>query len=117
MNRSKDKGTAFESQVAEDLREALGPTIERRALSGANDRGDISGVYFMGREVVIECKNHRKMELAEWMDELEAEMGNADAMFGAVVHKRRGCGAANFGETYVSMPLHVYERMLVLGVE
>ena len=117
MSRSKDKGTAFERQVVEYLQKALGPAIERRALSGANDRGDVSGVYFMGEPFVLECKNCRRMELAEWMDEADTEAGNADAHFFAVVHKRRGCGDASFGDTYVTMPLSVFERMLSLAVE
>ena len=117
MSKSKDKGTRFERLVVDRLRYVLGPSIERRALSGKNDRGDVSGVYFMGWPFVLECKNCRRMELSSWMDEAEAEAGNADAPFFAVIHKRKGCGEANIGESYVTMPLHVFERMLCLGVE
>ena len=117
MSKSKDKGTAFERQVVEYLKMALGPAIERRALSGTNDRGDVSGVYFMGEPFVLECKNCSRMQLAEWLGELDSEMCNEGTLFGAVVHKRRGCGEASFGETYVTMPLHVLVRMISLGVE
>ena len=116
MSKSKDKGTAFERQVVEYLKRALGPAIERRALSGTNDRGDVSGVYFMGEPFVLECKNCQRMQLSEWLDEAEREAGNADAVFFAVIHKRKGCGDATFGDTYVTMPLHVFEHMLSLAV-
>lgn len=117
MSRSKEKGTRFESQVVSHLKGALGDSVERRALSGTNDRGDVSGVYFMGEPFVLECKNHRKMELAQWVGEAEVEAGNADAPYYAVIHKRKGCGEASFGGNYVTMPLYVFERMLCLGVD
>jgi hypothetical protein len=106
VNRSKEKGTSFESQVVDYLRRRLGDgRIERRTLSGQNDRGDVAGVYLNGKPVVIECKNHRQMRLSEWLDEAEAERGNADAEFAFVVHKRRGCGEKRMGETYVTCDL------------
>ena len=106
MNRSKDKGTSFESQVVQYMRNRLGDDrIERRTLSGCNDRGDVSGIYIHGKPVVIECKNHRQMRLAEWMDEAEAERGNADAEFAFVAHKRKGCGEKSMGRTYVTTDL------------
>lgn len=116
MSRSKEKGTRFESQVVAHLKGALGDSVERRALSGVNDRGDVSGVYFMGEPFVLECKNCRRMELSSWMDEADAEAGNADAPYYAVIHKRRGCGDKSFGDNYVTMPLSVFERILSLGV-
>ena len=106
MSRQKEKGTRFESQVAEYMRSMLGDSrIERRASSGAKDRGDIAGVTLRCKPVVIECKNHQRMELAQWLDEAEAERGNADAEFAFVVHKRRGCGEAGMGGTYVTCTL------------
>ena len=106
MNRSKDKGTSFESQVVEYMRNRLqDERIERRTLSGKNDRGDVSGIYIRGKACVLECKNHRKMELSTWMDEAEEERGNADAEYAFVIHKRRGCGEKRMGETYVTTDL------------
>ena len=116
MSRSKDKGTKFESAVVAFLRDSLGDGIARRCLQGVNDCGDVSGVFFMGEPVVIECKNHAKMELASWCDEAEREAGNADAPYWVVVHKRKGCGEATFGGNYVTMSLDVFERMISLGV-
>lgn len=115
MSRQKQKGSAFESQAVGHLRKALGDGIERRCLQGANDCGDVSGVYFHGIPVVIECKNHKKMELAEWCDEAEREAGNADTELWAVIHKRRGCGESSFGGNYVTMSLDVFESFLAGG--
>lgn len=117
MSKAKEKGTRFETSVVRYLTDALGDGFERSPLHGSKDTGDILGVTFRGRRVVLECKNRARMELSEWMDELEAEMGNADADFGAVVHKRRGCGESRFGDTYVTMPLSVYTAMIAGGPE
>ena len=40
MNKAKQKGTAFETAVARFLGEETGAWVERRALSGTNDKGD-----------------------------------------------------------------------------
>ena len=106
MSRQREKGTSFEKQVADYMAARLGDgRIERRACCGAYDRGDIAGVYLRGKPAVIECKNHARTELAAWLGEAEAERGNADAEFAFVVHKRRGCGEKNMGETYVTCTL------------
>ena len=106
MSRQRDKGSKFEQQVVDYMRRVLGDhRIERRVMGGANDRGDVSGVSLRCKPVVIECKNHARMELSQWLEEAEAERGNADAEFAFVVHKRRGCGEANMGRTYVTCDL------------
>ena len=106
MSRQREKGTSFEKQVAEYMAKRLEDgRIERRVRYGAKDRGDIAGVQLRGKPVVIECKNHAKTELAAWLAEAETERGNADAEFAFVVHKRRGCGEKNMGETYVTCTL------------
>ena len=118
MSKSKRKGTSFEVQVVDYLRWALGDDrIERRALSGANDRGDVSGVYLRGKRVVLECKNKQRMELSEWVDEAEDERRNDGAEFAFVVHKRRGRGEAKMGETYVTCTLETLAAVIVGGRE
>lgn len=113
MSRSKQKGTAFEAQVAGYLSRVLGDgRIERRALGGTNDRGDVAGVTIRGKRTVVECKNHREMRLSEWLDEAEAERGNDDAEFAVVVHKRRGCGEASFGGNYATMTLETLAAII-----
>jgi len=106
VSKEKQKGTAFEGQVVAYMRGALGDDrIERRATSGKNDRGDISGVLLRGRRVVLECKNHKAMKLSEWLEEAEDERRNDDADFAFVIHKKRGCGDKRMGDTYVTCTL------------
>ena len=94
-NRSaRAAGTRFESLVAGYLARVWDDRIERRAKSGAKDRGDLSGVRVMGQRVVVECKDHNRTDLAGWWAEAETERGNDDANAAFVVHKRRGKGDA-----------------------
>ena len=113
MSKQKRKGTSFEADVVAYLRHALcDERIERRALGGINDRGDVAGVVLRGGRCVIECKNHQKMELSKWLDEAEAERGNDDAEYAFVVHKRRGCGQASMGDTYVTCTLETLAAII-----
>jgi len=108
MSRSKEKGTAFESAVVRWLSSALGAepgAIHRETLHGSHDEGDVGGIYAHGRRVVMECKNHSRDELPRWLREAEAERGNADALAGVVVSKRRGIGESRMGEQLVSLTL------------
>lgn len=100
-NPSKQKGTAFETLIADYLRTYF-PTVERRALNGATDRGDIAGVP----RLVIECKNHKTMNLAGWLDEAERERLNAREPVGVVIHKRRG--KSDPRAQYVTMDLETF---------
>ena len=94
-NRSaRAAGTRFESLVAAYLARVWDDRIERRAKSGAKDRGDLSGVRVMGQRVVVECKDHNRLDLAGWWAEAETERGNDDAGAAFVVHKRRGKSSA-----------------------
>jgi hypothetical protein len=90
---AKQAGSRFETLVATYLAEALDDDrIERRARTGAKDRGDIGGVRHMGARVVIECKDCAQPRLAQWAAEAELERGNDDAVAGLIVHKRHGRG-------------------------
>jgi hypothetical protein len=115
-NRSKDKGTAFESAVSSYLAEALqDDRIERRALGGTGDRGDVAGVRFMGKRVVVECKAEKTLKVPEWLREAEAERENDGAAFGVVVSKRRGIGDKRTGEQLVLMTLETFADLLKEG--
>lgn len=111
MSKQKQKGTAFESAIVEYLQNQLcDETIERRALNGTCDRGDITGVTFCGQRMTLECKNENRMRLAEYMREAETEATNDNAHYYAVIHKKRGVGistAQTVGQQYVTMPLHM----------
>lgn len=96
-NPSKRKGTSWEGDVAQFLRDnGFGP-VERRALAGSNDRGDIAGIP----GVVIEAKNCKTITLGAWLDEATREKVNDAADVGVVWIKRRGFTTA--GRGYVVM--------------
>jgi len=95
MNRNKQRGTAFERLIADGLAHALDDDrIDRAPLRGNADRGDIAGVRSPFGKVAIEVKNVSRLDLAGWVDESQVEKGNADAIAGIVIAKRRGKGQA-----------------------
>jgi hypothetical protein len=112
---AKKAGTAFESLIAEFLAFRLADDrIERRAKTGARDRGDISGVRTIrGGRVVIECKNTARDNLPAWIREAEIERGNDDAVIGVVAHKKHG--SMNPADQYVSMTLESFARLIEGG--
>lgn len=74
MSKQKTKGTAFETAVTRYLRKVLDdPTIDRMVLHGSADEGDIKGVQFLGRDIVIECKDTRTLNLTEHLREAQIE--------------------------------------------
>jgi len=105
MNRSKQKGTAWERAVVDYLRSNGQPYAERRALNGALDKGDVSGIP----GVVIECKNEKTVTLGAYADEVKTETANAGASIGVAVVKRRNRGV---GDAYVVMTLDQFASML-----
>lgn len=107
------KGPQFEKDVVEYLRQRFGDgTIERRVMGGANDRGDVAGVFFKGQPFVVEVKNVTKLQPKKWFGELENECGNADTDLGAIVWHRPGYGATRMGEQGVLMTLDTLCRLL-----
>lgn len=116
MSRSKRKGTAFETALAGYLTDVVGQPVERRALKGTADDGDLH-LPTPGGRIVIEAKNHQRMELADWVAQADAEAGNADKRFpdvlgGVVVHKRRGKGQP--ADQYVTLTLDTLLNILHL---
>lgn len=114
MSRQREKGTWFETTVAAYLAEVLGRVVMRLGMGGVNDRGDL---HVDGLDMTIECKNHARMALAEWMDEAERESGNAGTRCGVVVHHRRGRGAARIADSYVTMRLGDFAALLSMILE
>ena len=102
---SKAKGSKAELDVVKWLKEWF-PYVDRRLAGATLDKGDISGIP----GVTIEIKNHAKMDLAGWLEELSTEMGNDNAWTGVVVHKRRGRGSP--AEWYATMPAQVWVDLL-----
>ena len=81
------------------------PYAERRALAGAQDKGDISGVPM----VCIEAKSHKTMDLAGWLDEATKEKMNANAAIGVVVFPRRNHSTS---KAYCLMELSQFVEMI-----
>jgi hypothetical protein len=106
MNKNKAAGTKWESQIVAHLTVNGFPHVERRALSGANDRGDIAGIP----GVVIEAKSARALDLSGWLDEAHTERANDRARIGVVWFKRRGRASA--GDGYVLMDGHTFTELL-----
>lgn len=105
MNRSKRKGTSAETAVVEYMRKCGWENVERRALQGKADKGDIAGT-----PVVIEVKNCAEMQLSQWLKEAAVEADNAGLDVGVVWHKKRG--TTNPGEWYVTMSGNSFIELL-----
>ena len=81
-NYPKAKGTKAEGQAVLFLRRWW-PKAERRALSGNQDKGDVSGAPF-----VVEVKHHKSWRPGEWLDELRIEQKNAGENHGFILARR-----------------------------
>ena len=93
MPKTKPKalGTEWETDVVRYTKAQLGDErIERRALHGARDMGDIHGLFAHGYEGIIECKRSQKLGaaiMAEFQRQTIDERENADADFALLVVK------------------------------
>lgn len=106
--RSRRRGTSWEREVVEWLREQGYPHAERRQLDGKGDRGDIAGLP----GVVIQCKNTAVAALGEGMKELEEQMQNDHATFGFVALRRKRYGTSR---SYAIMTLGQAEELICLA--
>jgi len=93
VNKSKARGTAFETAIVNYLHDHGFPFSHRKVLTGRLDTGDIA----IGHGV-IEAKDCAKIMLSAFVDEAVVEAVNAKASYGAAVIKRRG---KNVSESYV----------------
>lgn len=107
MSRARAKGTRAESAVVSYLRGVGFDHAERRALNGAQDKGDIAGIA----SVCIEVKDHRELRLAEFVDEAVAEGDHANADVAVAWVKRRG--KASPGDWYVVMTGTQFVSLLI----
>lgn len=84
VNRAKQKGTAWETRVRGYLTPVF-PDIDRRAQQGADDKGD----FINTGPWCIEAKNHKRLDLAGWLDQAAKEAENAGASLPVVVFPRK----------------------------
>ena len=105
---TNQKGTRWETAIVDYLR-PYAPWVERRARSGAKDRGDIAGLP----GVVTEAKSANRIELSTWVDEAETERVNDGAKVAAVWIKRRG--KTSPGDGYVVLKGSAWVDLLILA--
>jgi hypothetical protein len=105
-NRAKARGTAWEGAVVQYLQASGWPGAERRVLHGSQDKGDVLGIPGW----VHECKNAGRIELAQWLNELQVEIRNAGAAHGALWLKRRGKASA--ADAYVVLDGATFVELL-----
>lgn len=113
VNKPKQKGTAAESAVVSFLHTAGFIHAERLALSGAYDRGDITGVP----GIVFEVKACQEYSFNAWLGEARAERDNANADFGIVVAKPRMVGTTRTGQWYALMYAYDYLVLIQAAVK
>ena len=102
---SNPKGTQWETRLVRYLVDKGFPYVERRARSGRNDKGDLSGLP----GIVIEAKNVKALNLAGWIDELVVEKRNAGVEQGAVIFPRK---SHTTGLAYVLLELDDYLELI-----
>lgn len=108
-NRSKSIGTRFETQCARWLTERLGYPVERRALHGNRDVGDLAWLIGKGdARGIVECKAVKAITAAnvsEWRRQTIAERENAGARFAWLAIKTANVGMQRFERTRVDVQL------------
>lgn len=109
MSKAKQKGTSAETAFvkAPSVLEGF-PGVERRALAGVNDMGDVSGMVGL----VVEIKNHKTYKFPEWLKETEIERVNAKADYGVLVVKPNGVGLNSVDDWWAVMPVGAMLKLL-----
>tara|TARA_B100001250_G_scaffold91395_1_gene76009 strand:- start:2181 stop:2609 length:429 start_codon:yes stop_codon:yes gene_type:complete len=109
MSKSKQKGTAWETECVRFLQSYTKHEFMRLPLVGTKDVGDIK--CFDLPEFVFECKNRKDAlsSLSQIMKETEQERVNAEAKFAAALVKRRNFGT---GGAYVVMEMHTFAQLI-----
>lgn len=114
-NANKRKGTAYEVDVRNTLREE-GLDVERLVLNGQKDEGDLV-VTVGASKYILEAKNRQQIDLAQYTREAVAEADNyADNrpaidrahVTGVAVVKRRG---ASVLDSYVVTTLREFFKV------
>lgn len=107
VNKSKQKGTAWETEIVNYLK-SFGFDARRKVLSGNADKGDIEIIELPF--LVIEAKNERKYSLSEYIAEANEEATNADVELGVAWMHRQG--KASPKDAYVLMDGETFRLIL-----
>lgn len=111
---SRSIGTPAESAVVRYLQANGWPHAERRALTGAQDKGDIAGCIGICWEVKAgnAAANASDGQVERWLEETETERKNAKADIGILVMKRKGISAQRAGEWWAVMDGGVFADLV-----
>lgn len=108
-NAAKRKGDRWERALVDWFNDNGFPHVERRYGAGQpHDRGDIIGIP----GACIEAKNHKRIALAEFVDEAVEEAEEAGAAWPIAIVKRRYKPTE---EAYAVMPLWALADLLLDG--
>ncbi len=108
VGAARAKGTAAETAVVNYLRFQGWPYAERRALSGPNDKGDVTGTP----DLVWEVKAGNRLDVPGWLRETEVERVNARASYGILVVKPQGVGLGNVDRWWTVLPFYQTAALL-----
>ena len=88
-NRSRDKGTHGETEVVDWYHRKGLHHVERHALHGANDIGDITGIPGLVQSIKWVGRG-QPLQLSEWLNDLDDMVNNAQTR-----SRRYGLGHAD----------------------
>lgn len=125
MSRQKDIGTRAETALVRYARARTGSdAVDRIALHGGSDEGDVGHIPCHGLEGFAEVKNYKGNatdgQLDRWRQETLRERGNGGWGFGLLVVHRAGCNmtdptAPSYGRNYCHMTLGDLARVSGVG--
>lgn len=114
-NRMKAKGTSFETLIVKYLRDRSFKRAYRPATKGGLDTGDVNGIASPRRQAVIQCKNQKRFNLSEWLNDTVSQSKQEEVGGNALpilVVKRPGVGEKSLGETYAILRLEDVSSLL-----
>jgi Holliday junction resolvase len=107
VNKNKRLGDDAERAVRDYL-QLRGVHAERVPAGNTADIADIWIPHISWP--AIQVKNHSRLDLAGWVDDVEIQAANAKRASGVVVHKRRGKG--NPANWYTTMSLKTFVDLM-----
>lgn len=105
-NVAKAKGRETENIHVEYLKENGIVNAERRRLNGSSDQGDVTGWPGM----CVEVKSGAKLDVQQWLRELEVEIENSHSDMGYVAVRPKG--KPNAEDWFAIMPMPLFMQLL-----